>query len=154
MMKTFYRFILIFVILVATASCEKEEPKRSGSYSSSSSGTLTNKVSKPKYEKNLTTTDLDGFSIRLRFNNGGDSYDNMSCTLYWSAYPSKPSKTPQKSNLRKVEDMRIYDHNKKSTVFDKSHAGYSGGTYIYYCAECSNSKGTCTTNVTYTIVKR
>ncbi len=134
--------------------CDHDEPKHSSGGSSTLSGTSTSKVVKPTYDKNLTTTDLDGFSIRLRFKNGGDSYGNMSCTLYWNSYSSKPSKTPKKTEMRKTEDMRIYDHNKRSTVFDKSHAGYHGGTYIYYYAKCSNSKGACETNVTYTIVKR
>jgi hypothetical protein len=118
------------------------------------SGSSSNYVSKPTFDKYLTTTDTDGFSIRLRFSNGGEERSNMSCTVYWKAYSSKPSSTPSKGDLTKCEQMRIYDHTKTKTTFDKSHAGYSGGTYIYYYAVCSNSKGSCTTSINYTIVKR
>ncbi len=42
----------------------------------------------------------------------------------------------------------------ESIVFDKSHAGYSGGTYIYYYVECRNCKGSAESSVYYAIVKR
>lgn len=111
-------------------------------------------ITYPSLDKYLTTTDTDGFSIRARFDNGGDVTSNMSCTVHWRAYTSKPSSRPSTSAMNRHESMRIYDKTTKSTTFDKSHAGYSGGTYIYYYMECENSKYTCTTPVTYTIVKR
>ena len=115
---------------------------------------VTNNVSAPSFDKCLTTTDTDGFTIRLRFTNGGDDRENMSCQVYWKAYSSKPTSTPTERDLTQSEQMRIYDHTKTKTTFDKSHAGYNGGTYIYYYAVCKNSKGNCKTNITYTIIKR
>ena len=108
----------------------------------------------PSFEKYLTTSDYDGFSIRMRFDNGGDIRDNMSCTVHWKAYSSKPSSTPTMSDLTNNETMRIYGNTRKTTTFDKSHAGHRGGTYIYYCATCSNSRHSVTTPVTFCIVKR
>lgn len=111
-------------------------------------------IEPPTLDKYLTTTDTDGFSIRMRFTNGGDVPDNMKCTVYWKSYASKPSTTPSASSLSNVESMRVYASTSRSTTFDKSHAGYNGGTYIYYYAVCRNSKYSCTTPVTYTVVKR
>ena len=42
----------------------------------------------------------------------------------------------------------------ESIVFDKSHAGYNGSTYIYYYVECKNSVGSASSSISYTIVKR
>lgn len=57
------------------------------------------RVEMPSFEKFLTTTDYDGFSIRIRFDNSGDTRDNMSCIVHWKAYSSKPSSTPAKRAL-------------------------------------------------------
>lgn len=70
-----------------------------------------------------------------------------------------------KKELTKVESMRQYGpavyHNigskkgmTESIVFDKSHAGYNGGTYIYYYVECENSVGSASSSISYKIVKR
>ncbi len=146
------------------ASCDKDEPDSSSS--STSQGTTTSqKISKPTFDKYLTTTDKDGFSLRVRFKTGGDKESNMSATVHWKAYAKQPTSKPSKKELTKVESMRQYGaatyHNTgakkgmtESIVFGKSHAGYNGGTYIYYYVECSNSKGSAETSVDYTIVKR
>lgn len=42
----------------------------------------------------------------------------------------------------------------ESLVFANSHAGYNGGTYIYYYVECKNSVGSASSSISYTIVKR
>ena len=143
-------FLIIAVAMLGLISCEKYDPINSNNVSYHESTNIT----MPSFEKYLTTTDYDGFSIRMRFDNGGDTRENMSCTVHWRAYSSKPSKTPTKSDLTKNESMRIYGSTVRSTVFDKSHAGYNGGTYIYYCATCSNSRYSVTTPVTFCIVKR
>lgn len=111
-------------------------------------------IGKPSLDKYLTTTDLDGFSLRARFDNGGDKTENMSCTVYWKAYSSKPSSTPSRSDLTEAETMRVYASTSTKTTFDKSHAGYGVRTYIYYYMKCRNSRYSCTTPVTYTIVTR
>lgn len=135
--------------MMCMISCEKYEPM-----DTTHSHEEQTRIEMPSFEKYLTTTDYDGFSIRMRFDNGGDVRENMSCTVHWKAYPSKPSSTPRKSDLTNNESMRIYGNTKGSTTFDKSHAGYRGGTYIYYCATCSNSRYSVTTPVTFCIVKR
>lgn len=151
-MKKYFIAILqsiSFCLFLFTAiSCDKDE------LSLDYEDIVTNSVSLPKFEKNLTTTDTDGFSIRVRFINGGDNRGNMSCQVYWKAYSNKPSSTPSERELTKCEQMRIYEHTKTKTTFEKSHAGYNGGTYIYYYTKCKNSKGSCKTDITYTIVKR
>lgn len=132
---------------------------------SSSTTTTTPKISAPKFDKHLSTTDLDGFSIRVRFKTGGDDESNLSATVYWKSCSKKPSTTPTKKELTKVESMRQYGsavyHNTgskkgmtESIVFDKSHAGYNGGTYIYYYVECENSVGSASSSISYKIVKR
>ena len=63
---------------------------------SSSTTTTTQKVTAPKFDKYLTTTDLDGFSIRVRFKTGGDKESNLSATVHWKGYSKKPSTTPSK----------------------------------------------------------
>lgn len=140
--------LLFGIVLFSTSGCEQEYPNLE------CENVTTSNVSLPTFDKYLTTTDTDGFSIRLRFTNGGDDRENMSCVVHWRAYYSKPSTSPEERDLNKSEQMRIYDHTKTKTTFDKSHAGYNGGTYIYYYAECKNSKGTCKTKINYTIVKR
>lgn len=148
-------FVLLF------SSCEKDEPDVP---SSSSSTTTKQTITKPSFDKFLSTSDKASFSIRVRFKTGGDKEQNLSATVHWKAYSSKPSKTPSKSDLTKVESMRQYGaatyHNTgakkgmtESIVFDKSHAGYSG-SYIYYYVECSNSKGSASSSVTYMVTPR
>lgn len=139
---------LLCAISFVVLSCDKDEPNFEYE------DVVTSNISLPTFDKYLTTTDTDGFSIRIRFKNGGDNRENMSCQVYWKAYSSKPSSTPTERDLTRSEQMRIYDHTKTKTTFDKSHAGYNGSTYIYYYAVCKNSKGTCKTDITYTIVKR
>lgn len=148
-------------------SCDKDEDSGS-SYTRPSSGTTTGstqKVTKPTFAKFITTTDYDGFSIKARFKTGGDKESNMSATIYWQKYSSKPSKTPTKSDLKNIESMRQYGsatyHNTgskkgmtESIVYEKAHAGFSGGTYIYYYVECRNSVGSASSSITYTVVKR
>ena len=119
------------------------------------------KVKKPTFDKYLSTTDKDGFSIRVRFKTGGDKESNICATVYWKAYSKKPSTKPTKKDLTKIESMRQYGsatyHNTgskkgmtESIVFDKSHAGYSGGTYIYYYVECTNSVGSDKSSISQT----
>lgn len=149
-LTTLRSILLCCLLSVGLLGCEKDET----SFESQNPTPPTNNVSAPTFDKYLTTTDMDGFSIRLRFTNGGDDRSNMSCKVHWRAYSKKPATTPSERDLTKSEQMRIYAHTKTKTTFDKSHAGYSGGTYIYYYAECENSKGSCKTKVNYTIVKR
>ena len=139
-------FLCIFSIIIV--SCDRDDADYEYE------DVVTSNISLPAFDKYLTTTDTDGFSIRIRFKNGGDNRGNMSCQVYWKAYSYKPSSTPSERELTKCEQMRIYEHTKTKTTFDKSHAGYNGGTYIYYYTKCKNSKGTCKTDITYTIVKR
>lgn len=52
------------------------------------------------------------------------------------------------------ETMRQYGGGTKTkTTFDKSHAGFRGGTYLYYYFECSNSRHTTKSEVTFCVVK-
>ena len=131
------RCLLLSILILTFQSCEKED------FDYDYNKIITDNISVPKFDKYLTTTDLDGFSIRLRFTNGGDKRENMSCLIYWRAYPQKPASTPLERDMTNSESMRIYSHNSANTTFDKSHAGYNGGTYIYYYAVCKNSKGEC-----------
>lgn len=154
-------FITI-MLCVCFTSCDPDEdkPKLSTSTSTSSQS-----ITRPSFDKFLSTSDKASFSIRVRFKTGGDKEQNINATVHWSAYASKPSKTPSKSELSKVESMRQYGSatyyntgSKKgmteSIVFDKSHAGYSGGYYIYYYVECTNSKGSASSSITYMVTVR
>lgn len=148
------RLFWVFLVVISFSSCDEDENKFEYAGGNASQNNSSTSIKAPSLDKILTTTDLDGFSIRLRFANGGDVSDNMKCTVHWAAYSSKPSKTPKKSDLTRSESMRQYASTKTKTTFDKSHAGYNGGTYIYYYAVCSNSKYSTTTDITYTIVRR
>lgn len=152
--------ILSLILCFVVASCGEDEPDSS---STKTDTTSSQRISKPSYDKDLSTSDLASFSIRVRFKTGGDKESNLNATVHWKAYSSKPSKKPSKSDLTKVESMRQYGSatyhktgSKKSMtesiVFDKSHAGY-GGSYIYYYVECENSKGSASSSVTYLIAK-
>ena len=149
-MKKFIKVLGIFIASLLMVGCDKDEDI---TQSTDIDIDLTT-IGEPSLDKYLTTTYLDGFSIRARFNNGGDDTENMSCTVYWKAYSSKPSKTPKASDLTKAESMRVYASTKIKTTFDKSHAGYGKGTYIYYYMKCRNSRYSCTTSVTHTVVGR
>lgn len=161
-MKISKLFLLsMLVICVSFSSCGTDEPD---SPSSSTTNTPNKqKVTKPTFDKYLSTSDKASFSIRVRFKTGGDSESNLSATVYWKAYSKKPSSTPKKSELSKVESMRQYGAATyrntgsmkgmtESIVFDKSHAGYSG-SYIYYYVECRNSVGSAESSVTYMVTK-
>ena len=162
-------FLTSFCLAFATClfcGCSPDDDNNDNHSSSTTTTTTTmQKITAPKFDKYLTTTDLDGFSIRVRLKTGGDKESNLSATVHWKGYSKKPSTTPSKKELTKVESMRQYGsatyHNSgskkgmtESIVFDKSHAGYSGGTYIYYYVECKNSVGSASSSISYTIVKR
>lgn len=149
------------VFALVFSSCETDEPS---TQSTSSSSTNKQTITRPSFDKFMSTSDKASFSIRVRFKTGGDKEQNLSATVHWKAYSSKQSKKPSKSDLTKVESMRQYGaatYHKtgekkgmtESIVFDKSHAGYNG-CYIYYYVECSNSKGSASSSVTYMVTRR
>lgn len=143
-------FVLVAGLAFVATSCEKDEEHTSDKEVQ----TPASNISKPTFEKNITTTTTDQVSLRCRFNNGGDTWNNMNCTVHWRKYSSKPSTKPKASEMSNHESMRQYASTSKSTTFDKTHAGFTGGTYVYYYFECRNSKYTTTTDVTYCVVKR
>lgn len=155
--------LLILLLTISISSCDTDEPEHNSS--STTTPAQNAKVTKPSFDKFMSTSDKDGFSIRVRFKTGGDKETKISAIVHWKAYSTKPSSKPSKGELTKTETMRQHGaatyHNTgskkgmtESIVFDKSHAGYNGGTYIYYYAECGNSVGSCETSVDYVIVKR
>lgn len=150
-MISIFKSLTLVIFLVSVVSCDKDEPDFEYN---DEEDVVTSKVLAPSFDKYLTTTDYDGFSIGLWFKNGGDVRDNMSCQVYWKAYSKRPSSTPAEQDLTNCEQMRIKYHGETKTLFEKSHAGFNGGTYIYYYAMCKNSKGSCKTKITYTIIKR
>lgn len=164
-MKSFKLIFGIFItcLSLSLVSCEKDDGNdnskkdHTGSTIGGSTGgsTSTSKIKQPSLKKILTTTTTSNVSFRCIFDMGGDKKSNMRCTVYWAEYSKKPSITPTVSSLRKAESMREYASSSNTSItFDRTHAGFSGGTYIYYAFECSNSKYTTKTDVLYTIVKR
>ena len=146
--------ILPFLIIgfsIMSTSCNKDDEAYS---SGNTGGNNTSKVSQPVFDKNLTTTTTSDVSFRCRFTNGGDTWENMNCVVHWRQYSSKPSTTPKTSDMTKHEQMRQYATTSTKTTFDKTHTGFSGGTYVYYYFECKNSKFVTKKNITYCIVKR
>lgn len=152
-MNTFIKYFLFtFVFSSLLTACSKDDNDEDDDYKPTTS--VSTNISAPTFAKNLTTTTTSDLSFRCRFDNGGDKTENMSCTVHWRQYSSKQSSTPKASSLSKHESMRQYGSTSKSTTFDKSHTGFTGGTYIYYYFECKNSKKTTKTDVTFTIIKR
>lgn len=155
--------IMLVGLSLTVASCDKDDddsPKK-GNTGTVSGGTSTggssstNKISQPTLKKILTTTTTSNVSFRCTYDMGGDKKSNMSCTVYWTQYSKKPTATPSLSDLKKAESMREYASSSNTSItFDRTHAGFSGGTYVYYAFECRNSKYTSKTGVLYTIVKR
>ena len=61
-------FLKLFCLAFATCLfCGCSPDDENDNNSSSTTATTTQKVTSPKFDKYLTTTDLDGFSIRVRF---------------------------------------------------------------------------------------
>ena len=120
--------ILLFAVGFIFTSCSKDDddytPPSSQSSSTSSS------VTKPALAKNLTTTTYSEVNFMARFSNGGDTYDNMKCTVHWASYAKKQATTPKASELTRKESMTQFNTTSKNTTFKKSHTGLSGGTYI------------------------
>lgn len=79
-----FSFILMGIALLCS-SCETDEPKNSSSSSSSTTNKQT--ISKPSFDKFLTTSDKASFSIRVRFKAGGDKEQNLSATVHWKVLP-------------------------------------------------------------------
>lgn len=148
--KRFFSLFAIMTFLLGLCACETVDYESLNGSGTSS----TTKITQPELERYLTTTTTDMVSLRCRFNNGGDTWDNMNCIVHWRRYASKPSTTPKASDMNQHETMRQYATTSRSTTFDKTHAGFSGGTYVYYYFECSNSKYTTKTDVTFCVVKR
>lgn len=147
-MRTIFNTILLGGAL-ALCSCDKDDDTYTELPQPPAS-----KVTQSVFDKNLTTTTREDVSFRCRFKDGGDKLNNISCTVHWRTYSSKPTKTPTASDMTRHEAMRTYASTSSSTTFDKNHTGFNGGTFVYYYFECRNSKYTTKTNVTYTIVKR
>lgn len=148
--KTLFLLLIVGMSFVTT-SCDKDDDEYNRN---DVVETPVSKISQPTFEKYLTTTTFSDVSMRCRFKNGGDTWENMNCTVHWRRYSSKPTTTPKSSDMTNHESMRQYATTSKSTTFDKTHTGFSGGTYVYYYFECKNSKYTTKTDVTYCIVKR
>lgn len=144
--------MLMIGITLCTTSCSKDDEDDDDYYEAPS--TSASSVSTPVFDKDLTTTTLYDVSFRCRFKNGGDTEKNMNCTVHWRKYTSKPSSSPKASEMSKHESMRQYSTTSTKTTFDKTHSDFSGGNYIYYYFECSNSRYTTKTDVTYCVVKR
>ena len=81
------KLLLLCIFVTLSVACEKDEPDKDYGQGS----TINTSISPPVYKKDLTTSDYDGFAIRVRYDNGGDEFKNMSCIVYWRAYTSKPS---------------------------------------------------------------
>ncbi|MGM9841463.1 MAG: hypothetical protein ACI31D_04600, partial [Candidatus Limisoma sp.] len=123
----FFQLCMAIVLLATTTSCDKES-----SYYEEPDMPAKPTLSAPKLDKYLTTSDYSTVSLRARFTNGGDVSENMTCKVHWRKYSTKPSKTPKASDMTEHETMRQYGGGTSTkTTFDKSHAGISGGTYIY-----------------------
>lgn len=146
-------FVLAVIVMSSTfTSCDKDEDN---TFFNEPEIPSVSNLSAPKLDKYLTTTDYDGVSFRVRFTNGGDVSENMNCKVHWRRYSSKQTTTPKASDMTEHETMRQYGAGTKTkTTFDKSHAGFSGGTYLYYYFECSNSRYTTKSDVTFCVVKR
>lgn len=145
-MKKYFAIAISLIIMLgcSVTSCGTDDEPQPSNPSTGTHGTgssSTSKVSRPSFDKFLTTTSTSTVSFRARFKTGGDTESNLSARVYWKSYSSKPSKTPKKSDLTKSESMRQYGaatyHNTgskkgqtESIVFDRSHAGMSGGSYI------------------------
>ena len=66
-------FLTSFCLAFATCLfCGCSPDDENDNHSSSTTTTTMQKITAPKFDKYLTTTDLDGFSIRVRFKTGGD----------------------------------------------------------------------------------
>lgn len=152
-MKT-YNFIawisFIFLVSMAFMSCNKEddETEYGGSISNSS-------FSKPKFEKNLTSSNVGMCAFKCRFSNGGDKRSNMKCKVYYEAYSSKPSRAPRSSDLSNVKSLGTLssESTASSTTFYhliSSHGGYT----LYYMFECSNSGQTAQSSIMSITVKK
>ena len=153
-MKKICLLLNIVLISLCLISCNQNDDEywNDNNYNNDYNDNYEN-VSLPSFDKYLTTTTTSMFTIKVRFKNGGDDRNNMSCNVYWKAYSKKPSKTPSKYDLSTCESMKISNHTNSTTTFEKSHAGYNSGTYIYYYCVCRNSKGNCDSGMTYTIIK-
>lgn len=149
--KTILIALMTMFPSVMLVSCDKDDDNTF--FTEPNTPTISN-LSAPKADMYLTSTDYDGVSFRIRFTNGGDVNKNMSCKVHWRRYSSKQTKKPKASDMTNHESMRQYGATSTKTTFDKSHAGISGGSYLYYYFECSNSRYTTTTDVTYCVVKR
>ncbi len=100
--------LLYLSFIVLLYGCEKDDHEIEYIGGNTSGTNSSTSIKAPTFDRDITTTDLDGFSIRLRFTNGGDVSENMKCKVHWAAYSSKPSKTPNKSDLNRSESMRMY----------------------------------------------
>lgn len=94
-------FLTSFCLSFATCLFCGCSPDDENDNHSSSTTTTTQKVTAPKFDKYLTTTDLDGFSIRVRFKTGGDKESNLSATVYWKNYSKNRVLLQQKKNSTK-----------------------------------------------------
>lgn len=157
----FFTSILTLAMAMTAVSCSKDDdgydPKKDNGYefTGGGSGSSSTKLTEPVHKKEMTTTTTTDLTFKCIFNNGGDECSNMRCNVYWASYSKKPSSTPTASELRKCESMREYSTSSRTeTTFTRSHSGLSGGTYIYYYYECSNSKYTTKTGVMWNIIKR
>lgn len=94
-------FVLFVGMSFVAASCAKDDDYTSDKEVQKPTSSIT----RPTFEKYLTTTTTDQVSLRCRFNNGGDITDNMSCIVHWKQYASKPSSTPKASDMSTHESM-------------------------------------------------
>lgn len=100
MKKVFFLAPICFAVAMCLfCGCSPDD--ENDIHTSSTATTTTRKISAPKFDKHLTTTDLDGFIIRVRFKTGGDKESNLSATVHWKSYSKNQALLQLKKNSPK-----------------------------------------------------
>ncbi len=163
MKKPFYYLGILLIALtssLAFSACDKDEDEEQVEYtpgygddSYGGGGTETPQLTKPEFDKFLSKGGRNEFELAAKFTNGGDDGDNMTCKVHWKAYYPKPDTEPSYYDMEKHETMNVYYalNTDTKTAFRKFHTGYSR-KYIYHYFECTNSKGTTRSPMSYIYV--
>lgn len=132
--KTLLSIVLISALSFTSCSKDDDDNVEGGSNPSSLN------VSKPKFEKDLTSTNVGTCAFKCRFTNGGDKINNMKCKVHYEMYSSKPKRTPRVSDLTRNKSIGSLgsESTSSTTTFYGPIISKKGYT-IYYMFECSNS---------------
>lgn len=147
-MKTAFKLLLALIVPVLFfASCGEDEPEMNDK-----NKPTTSKEVRPEVASIQSATTKDDFTVTFRVK----SVNKPNVSMDYSKETGKTS-TPslnRSSSPKLIDQVEMKSGGYSWYYYRTTHAGFSGGNYIYYRISATNSAGSCDSGIKYCIIKR